>query len=235
MVRHSPAAARSPGASDEAATGRTAKSRTRSSPRTTILAWALAAAVVSCGTDEPEPPGELLLVGDSLFFQAAGELRRALEHDGWIVTISAHPGAGLAGGGYSGVDWDNRLEQVLRSVEPEVTVVELGTNGCGADCASIPGAIEDVMSHLTDVPLVLWLNVRTDAPRPDGAESINEALRRAAEERDNLDLLPYDQWFEGRPDLLRPDGIHLTPAGQRVMAERVQRAVRARVEQVTAQ
>jgi lysophospholipase L1-like esterase len=84
------------------------------------------------------------------------------------------------------------------------------------------------MARLADVPTVLWLTVRTRAPRPDAPGEINDALRAAAARYPQLELLAYDRWLRGRPGLVAEDGVHLTPSGQRVVAENVRRAVRAR-------
>ena len=196
-----------------------------------VLLGALAAsAACGDGGDDPAagvgPPGRVLLVGDSLFFQSGQELRASLEGDGWEVTLAAEPGAGLGGGGYGDIDWPDRLDRALDGIEPEVAVVELGTNGCGRRCSSPDAAIADVLERLEEVPLVLWLTVRTDAPRPTGAPAINDALRRAAADRDGLEVLPYDDWLDGAPGLVSDDGVHLTPAGQRAVAVRVLDAVR---------
>lgn len=200
-----------------------------------LAACVLPALSVACGEGEPtsgeaEPgaPGRVLLVGDSLFFQAADELERALRGDGWEVTIAAQPGAGLGGGGYADIDWARRLDQRLQGIEPDAAVVELGTNGCGTACRSIPGAIATIMDRLADVPVVMWLTVRPQAPRPDEAEAINGALHRAADRRDNLELLPYHEWLDDRPELLQADDVHLTVEGQELVATRVRDALRAR-------
>lgn len=175
------------------------------------------------------PPGPVLLVGDSLFFQSTNELERTLRGDGWNVRTVAVPGAGIAGGGYmDGFTWGGELRRQVEEVRPTVAVVELGTNGCGEGCTSLPDAIDDVLDSLEGVELVLWLTVRTGAARPRGAATINAELENAAQTVVYLDVLRYDRWFTGRSDLVRPDGVHLSPRGQRAMAHRVRAALRDR-------
>jgi hypothetical protein len=176
-------------------------------------------------------PGPVLLVGDSLFFQSAEELQRALEGDGWDVDIVAYPGAGLGGGGYvSKFRWGPRLRDEVALVHPRVAVIELGTNGCVYACDSIGEAVDSIVDSLEGVDLILWLTVRTGTPRPRNAADINDGLEDAAGTIVDMELLPYDRWFVGRSELIRPDGIHLTPQGQRAMAHRVRGALRDRAD-----
>jgi hypothetical protein len=177
------------------------------------------------------PPGPVLLVGDSLFFQSADELQRALRGDGWDVDIVAYPGAGIAGGGYeSKFRWAPRLETEVSRVHPRVAVIELGTNGCVYACDSVSSAIDGIVDSLEGVDLILWLTVRTGAPRPRSAAQINDALDDAADTIVDLELLPYDKWFVGRREVITPDGVHLTPLGQRALAHRVRAALRDRAD-----
>jgi len=199
-------------------------------PAATVCAAILVAAAVGRLTrpDPPAPPGPVLLVGDSLFFQSGDELERALTGDGWDPTLVAYPGAGIAGGGYVHTDWSELLPDVVAFTRPRIAVVELGTNRCGEGCQSRPEAIDEIMDSLSGVDTVLWLTVRTDAPWPRGAAAINHDLEDAASTIVNLDLLPYDQWFVDRPELFVADGVHLTDTGQRAMAHRVRDALRER-------
>ena len=179
------------------------------------------------GDPRAAPPGPALLVGDSLFYSAGDELQGALSDDGWELRVEAQPGAGIAGGGYGGIDWPGYLEGVTDATDYQVAIVELGTNGCEG-CSSIPEAIDQVMDALRDVDVVLWLNVRTESPRPGAemAEEINRELERATERWPNLDVLPFDDWLDGDPGLIAPDGVHLTDAGQLVLTDRLRSELR---------
>jgi hypothetical protein len=172
-----------------------------------------------CGGDV-ERPGPVLLVGDSIFFLAGEDMDRALQADGWTVTIDAHPGAGIQGGGYTPLDWPARLQELAGSVHPRAVVVELGTNGCDG-CPSLAQAIDADLASLGDVDPVLWLTVNTEGPRADLGRQVNAALADAAERHDNLHLLRYDRWMHGRTDLVPADDVHPTAAGNEALARHV--------------
>lgn len=184
--------------------------------------------VVSC-QGQISPPGPVLLIGDSIFHGAADELESELRSDGWDTRMEAHPGAGIRGGGFSGVDWPRRLPELVSAVDPQVVIVELGTNGCGP-CDSVPRAIDDVMVSLAGVDVVLWLTVQTDSPRSGEATAVNATLEEAADKWANLELLRYDQWVAGRPELVPPDGVHPTPDGEVALAGQVADALEDRAE-----
>jgi hypothetical protein len=192
-----------------------------------VAAGLLVASAAACDGGDLEPPGPVLLVGDSIFFGAAGELTWVLAADGWEVTVDARPGSGIGGGGYDGVVWPSRLRDLVAYVRPQVVVVELGTNGCG-NCDSVPDAIAAAMEELEDVDSVLWLRVATTGPRAAQGHQINAALEQAAQRWDNLELLPYDEWMAGRTDLVPADDVHPTPAGQQALATHVGEELKAR-------
>jgi lysophospholipase L1-like esterase len=204
----------------------------RSWPRLAGALCASALVTVASGCDRAiSPPGPVVLVGDSIFFMASDELRSALSEDGWEATVDAYPGAGIRNGGFETVDWPARLRDLVAFARPEVVVVELGTNGCG-QCEPVPSAIPDAidanMAQLRDVEVVLWLEVATFGPGADRGRVVNAALRDAADEWDNLELLPYDGWFAGRTDLIPADDVHPTPEGEQALARHVAEALQDR-------
>jgi hypothetical protein len=178
-------------------------------------------------SDGPSPPGTVLMVGDSLFFQSSSALDSAVSADGWDVEVWAIPGASLRVGGVPPVDWSPAtLRRLVDEHDPEIVVVELGTNGCGPGCTSAADAIDAIMSEVEDVPLVLWLNTRIRAPSPPDRVEINQALNAADERWDNLTILSFDRWFGEEPGLVVADGVHLTDSGELVVADHVRRAIR---------
>ncbi len=46
-------------------------------------------------TSGPRPPGNVLVVGDSLTAQSSGQIKQVLDEDGWTTTVVAEPGAGI--------------------------------------------------------------------------------------------------------------------------------------------
>lgn len=203
----------------------------RSRPRLRLVALLCAGALLAAAPGcegSVSPPGPVVLVGDSIFAMASDELTSALRADDWDVTVDASPGAGIRNSGYdTDLDWPARLRDLVAFGRPEVVVVELGTNGCGR-CNSIPEAIDAAMAQLRDVELVLWLDVATFGPGAARGRTVNTALHAADDRWDNLEILPYDRWFAGRPHLIPPDDVHPTPAGERALARNVAEALRDR-------
>jgi lysophospholipase L1-like esterase len=176
---------------------------------------------------EVDRPGPVLLVGDSIFALAQDDLYWVLRSDGWTTTVDAYPGAGIRNGGYTFVDWPSRLRDLVAYVRPSVVVVELGTNGCG-QCDSVPDAIDADMQQLRNINMVLWLNTATFGPRGAQGRRVNAALDAAARQWDNMEVLSFDDWFEGRTDLIPADDVHPTDKGARVLARQVGDALSAR-------
>jgi lysophospholipase L1-like esterase len=169
-------------------------------------------------------PGPVLLVGDSIFALAKDDLNWVLRSDGWTTTVDAYPGAGIRNGGFTFVDWPSRLRDLVAYVRPAVVVVELGTNGCG-ECDSIRDAIAADMWQLREVDTVLWLNTATFGPRAAQGRQVNAALEDATERWGNLEILPFDDWFEGETDLIPADDVHPTDAGAQALARHVRDAL----------
>jgi lysophospholipase L1-like esterase len=191
-----------------------------------VCAGLLVAVAAGC-EGEIERPGPVLLVGDSIFALSADDLNWTLRSDGWQTTVDAYPGAGVRNGGFTFVDWPSRLRDLVAYVRPKVVIVELGTNGCG-QCDSVPEAIDADMRQLRDIGTVLWLNTATFGPRGAQGRQVNAALDAAAERWDNMEILPYDRWFEGRTDLIPADDVHPTDAGARALARHVGDELKAR-------
>jgi lysophospholipase L1-like esterase len=165
-------------------------------------------------------PGPVLLVGDSIFALAKDDLNWVLRSDGWTTTVDAYPGAGVRNGGFTFVDWPSRLRDLVAYVRPTVVVVELGTNGCG-QCDSVPEAITADMRQLRDIKMVLWLNTATFGPRGAQGRQVNAAIDAAARQWDNMEVLSFDDWFEGRTDLIPADDVHPTDDGAQALARHV--------------
>jgi lysophospholipase L1-like esterase len=195
----------------------------------TIGMLVIGAVVVAAvfGRDDVETPGPVLIVGDSLLYSAADELHNALRDDGWQARVEAQPGAGIAGGGYGDVYWPDWITLATAQQRYTVAIIELGTNGCDG-CASLDAAIDDVMRPLEHVDKVLWLDVRSEAPRPTDAAAINDALRRAPTRWPNLEVLEFDDWLDNEPGMITDDGVHLTPAGQLTFTQHVRDELRDR-------
>lgn len=195
-----------------------------------LLLGAFALFVVVMRGDGPSPPGNLLVVGDSLTAQSNGAIKRVLNADGWSVTVVAEPGAGISGGGRRDVDWSEILRERVEKLDPEVVYIELGTNGCGPDCSTLPAEIDALLDEVSSVPVVLWLDVRTNVPLPNvNPHDVNNALTAASQRYPNMTPLDFDRWGDDTA-LLTGDGVHFNTSGSMVMADQVSRAVRAHTD-----
>jgi lysophospholipase L1-like esterase len=189
---------------------------------------ALVVLVVMVRSSGPAPPGNLLVVGDSLSAQSSTQIKRALQQDGWTVTVVAEPGAGITGGGRRHLDWSTVVHQKIALLHPELVYVELGTNGCGPGCTTVGHEIDALMTEMRQVPTVLWLDVRTNVPLPHAdPPRINNEIEAATLRWPNLTRLDFDTWGSTDPHLLVGDGVHFNSSGQLVMADQVRKAIRA--------
>jgi lysophospholipase L1-like esterase len=178
-------------------------------------------------TAGPKPPGNLLVVGDSLSAQSQEQIKTVLDADGWTTTVTAEPGAGIAGGGERNLDWSRVVHDKVAKLDPEVVYVELGTNGCGPNCTSVRGEIDAIMRELRDVPVVLWLDVRTNVPLPNAdPPAINREIQAATLRYPNMTRLDFDEWGSDDPNLLVGDAVHFNIPGEVVMADQVRKAIR---------
>jgi hypothetical protein len=111
------------------------------------------------------------------------------------------------------VDWPERLSQLTATNPPEVAVIELGTNDCLSADPGLGRAVDGLMKPLGSVRQVIWLNPPTvRCPRLD------RALDAAAGRYENLAVLDAAEHFEGHPEWIAADGIHLSAAGRRELA-----------------
>src|SRR5689334_245854 len=84
-------------------------------------------------------PATALVVGDSLLYLAANDVRSALKEKGWHAVVDARVGSGI-NGGFTIDKWPPRVRDLVRATHPDVVFVELGTNGC-TGCQSLGAAI----------------------------------------------------------------------------------------------
>ena len=185
--------------------------------RVSLLLLALFVGLVAVACIEPEPVNgnRLLLVGDSLMNQSRAQVLDAVSQDGWDPKIEAE-------GGTTIVQWADRFPLLDFADQPDMIVIELGTNDCGlGGCPDLTPYIDKIMKYTTSATEVLWLNTNEDAsenPLIGNLEYVNNEIEDACSRYPKLFLADMNSEFEGRKDLHVPDGIHWNDQGKEAFA-----------------
>ena len=186
-----------------------------------VLAALVPVAWVSAASSRTEPKpvargNKVLVVGDSLTWQSAPQVTAALRADGWDPTIEAVAGTTVG-------TWANKVGTLVAEHDPDVVVVELGTNNCTAECPHIASVIDRLLRNVPRSIPVLWLNVQAQPNYPAHPESVNDALAAAAERWPTVTLVDMSARFRNHPDWHEEDGLHFTATGSaelgKLMAE----------------
>jgi lysophospholipase L1-like esterase len=206
-------------------------------PTTTPLLPLPTSTLVPPGGPSTLPPGwrgPVVVLGDSLTWDTAPSLEAAFRAAGWgPVVIDAFPGRQVTDDEpdpFSGVIAAKRLV-LERDVRGAPWVIALGTNDIGPDGGSDRAnrdAVGELLDFLGSDTRVLWVDVwRTDLPERSFA--YNLMLAELADDRANLQIVPWagEAWV--RPEWFEEDGIHLTAEGMaardRFIVEHVTAAV----------
>ena len=179
------------------------------------------AALSGCGNRATvDAPATAVLVGDSILVGAAQEVTAALQREQWTVHIDAVGGTAITGTPPV-VNWPQRVDSLVREHQPDVVVVELGTNGCGW-CARNTDGIDAIMKPLRSVERVYWVNVREGAITPEDPPQMNDAIERAADRWPNLHVIDLNKHFDGRNDWLQADQLHPNQRGNEELAKLIE-------------
>ena len=155
----------------------------------------------------------MLVVGDSIMNMSRDEVTGALLSDGWDPRIEAEGGSTI-------LQWAERFPLLEFVDEPNLVVIELGTNDCSPkDCPDLDPYIDRIMQNTRSADAVVWLNVREDNPLLEKRDWVNDELEAAASRWPKLFLVDANGEFNGRDDLSTEDGIHLNDQGQEALAE----------------
>ena len=176
----------------------------------------LAATVfAACRKEEPAAGNRLMLVGDSIFHQSESTLDGSLRAAGWNPSVEAFPGTTIE-------FWSTDIVKALAKDNPNIIVIELGTNDCGTvPCVPLAPYIDALMRNIPSSIPVLWLTVQTDALIPKKPEYVNNEINAASGRWPNLWIVDMGSLFEGHNDW-RSDGIHPNAEGQRQIAKLVE-------------
>lgn len=215
------------------------KANSTSSAFAILIALALVAGLGAACSGRPEPAGTIILcAGDSITELGYPRfLSRQLRGDGLSVRVLNEGKSGHTSGEY--LDFMHRNLQRLKALQPDVVLLQLGTNDIRVDGDHTP--LEDFERNMRAIldlfdgfrsrsgrPPVVLLgtipHVPEGTPWPFNPDSIprveneiNPAVRALAAER-NLTVVDNHAVFAARPDLLRPADVHPTPDGYRALA-----------------
>ncbi|MGC3992265.1 MAG: GDSL-type esterase/lipase family protein [Chthoniobacteraceae bacterium] len=214
-------------------------------PMAALLVTWLAPAPVQAQTPAPTAPIRVACVGDSITF---GYLLKDRAHDAYPAVLQGLLGPGWQVGnfGVSGCTllkagdrpyWKQKALQQALSFAPQIVVIQLGTNDTKpqnftheADFAGDAAALVELFTSPPPHPKV-WLCL----PVPiygnkmmineQNLESLIAKLRQVALDK-SLPIIDLHSALAGHEELF-PDGVHPNPAGARLMAEAVAKALQA--------
>jgi lysophospholipase L1-like esterase len=173
----------------------------------------------------PEPPAPpalsaadrtVFVDGDSLSVGARPYLERNLR--GWHVSQSAMTGRSTAQGLAILRAHAANLERVL--------VMALGTNDDSRATQAFGDAIRETMAIAGPRRCVVWPTIVRPSFQGTSYAGLNRVLADEAAKRDNLFVVDWAETIRVRPELLTPDGVHLTPDGYAARARAIAQAVR---------
>lgn len=183
--------------------------------------------VTTTTTSTVPPAPRVLVLGDSNLFESGAEVDAALRVAGFEPTLKGVPGYGLKDLFFWLQELDDRLD-----ADPNVVVVGLGTNdtGMASDGTQFPDRLDRMMEEIGDRP-VIWITHVDDRPaaHASAGRAINAAIRAAPDRWPNLTVLDFTVVMANVPTILSADGLHFTPSGRRVYAQKIAEAVAAQL------
>ena len=193
--------------------------------------WDACPAPVWPGQPNSGSPGDgrrVLVLGDSLTRDSQKPMTRFLEESGWTPTFRCW--------GSKRLDWG--LDQVKRAKEldqlPEFVIVALGTNDISwVQPAVTERRVATMLKRLGPDRQVLWvdLDIAYSNFSMQRAEWFNKMIRQVAEDRANLEVVPWEKIARDEK-AARFDGIHYETSGYRLRARALTDALDRRAVEV---
>lgn len=160
----------------------------------------------------------VLLIGDSLLASTsrryADSMCRTLVPEGWNVLVEAETNRF--------VEFGREVLAVRKPADFDVVVVHLGTNFNG-NLAYYRTELTKLVDALAGREVVLVTVTEFTPNRRD----VNQVIGDVAGERPWVTVVDWAATTAAAPELLGPDGIHLTPEGRWALAEHVALALGA--------
>ena len=201
----------------------------------------VAALLVGC---RPNVRGVILMIGDSNLVQAATATTNTIEtlDNGYVPVFAATAAATIR---YSDCTksvhcttfdfWKIRLGQLLKKVQPDGVVIELGLRDSGAPGTDGgPGytgydAKLDYMMQLLPAGVPVWWTTLPCDIEPtieqEGCRAIDRALQAAPARWPNLTIIAWAGTANAHPEYMNPADDHLSPVGLERWADAVLNAL----------
>lgn len=155
-------------------------------------------------------PRDITIIGDSISVGATEEYLAVMPLD--EVTVVATSGIKLEG--------QRRAITEALETNPDVLVIELGTNNVPGYQPEFLDLIDEVLAEVSDVPCLRWVTVYVPNAE-DTVDQINEHLEDALDTHPNLELVDWFSMVQDDPSLLSGDGLHPNPEGHEFLARAV--------------
>ena len=173
-----------------------------------------------------EPSHLVVVVGDSLIRNGMPELEQALRNKGFRAVF-------VCWGGKT-TRWGIEQADTMREMGllPRCLVVNLGTNDVKNEAASadeLRRRLAVLLRATRDIPHVLlvdlWANTAIAPSTMAGIADTVTSYPMAAADAGTGTVITWSDQARSRPDLVGPDGVHDSAAGEQVRAELVADAV----------
>lgn len=199
----------------------------------TLFAVAVAVySLISCKSTPPASPPSgpsplILVVGDSLTWQSSDEIEDRGEARGYRVLVASFAGTTVQ-------DWNGKTRDLIEKYEPDAVVVALGTNNeadpnyPGFDRLATQEPFNVQVANMLDITSVAKCSVWVE-PTETPARSSTAELTKAKVDTLRALVVPAKRiaWNDKQSQepspgaWLKPDGIHLTPAGEGIFANTI--------------
>jgi Lysophospholipase L1 and related esterases len=148
---------------------------------------------------------------------------------GWALTNLGTDGAGFRQQGSSGETYDAQVSDAAE-LHPDLVIVSGSTNDLGQSADDLMTVTRAEMAKLRaalpHATIVATSTIWSDTDAPPQVDSISDQVRTAAEQVHGI-YIDIGQPLFGHPELMQSDDVHPTAAGQRVLADAIDKALTA--------
>lgn len=186
----------------------------------------------------PQPAPVMVVFGDSY----AGSGYGGDTYNGWPATVGRALGAEVVNDAVSGSGYrlhgNHSTFPYAATTHPvrsaDVVVIWGSLNDWEQDAEAVRQSAVVTYAAVrswTDAPILAIGPQWPNANRPPGLLAVRDALSSAAAASQGVTWVDASAWFDGRPELIGPDGWHPTLAGQAYLADKIRPLVAAALAQ----